>query len=313
VGMASALELSERPQADEMYMIAGWRQWADAGSVSSGLTQYLIETLGAKKIGRIKSDGFYLFQTPVSQFLFRPQVKFEEGYRKHLVSPRSEVFYWSQERNNRRKGLVLFLGDEPHMNVERYAEAFFDIAQQLGVKRVAATGGVYAVVPYDKDRTLTCTYSLPRMKKELAGYAVSFSNYEGGVSIGSYLNDRAEQLGAEYFAFYAFVPMYDFSQPSGNQRAQTISIEDDYKAWYGLMLRFNHMFKLRLDLADLEQKSEQLDASIHESIDELSQQMPNLPVREYLDRLTADFVEMPFTGLDDVWQDALGDIFKDGE
>jgi hypothetical protein len=32
------------------------------------------------------------------------------------------------------------------------------------------------------------------------------------VSIGSYLEDRAEQVGQEYFAMYALVPAYDFSQ-----------------------------------------------------------------------------------------------------
>jgi proteasome assembly chaperone (PAC2) family protein len=305
--MASALELTERPQADEMYMIAGWRQWADAGSVSSGLPQYLIERLGAKQIGHINSDGFYLFQTPVSQFLFRPQVKFEEGYRKEMLGHRNEIYYWSRGR----RGLVIFLGDEPHMNVERYAEAFFDIAQQLKVKRVAATGGVYAVVPYDKERNFTCTYSLPSMKSDLADYAVSFSNYEGGVSIGSYLNDLAERLGIQYFAFYAFVPMYDFSQLS--QRAQPISIENDHKAWYDLMIRLNHMLKLGVDLTDLAHKSEELTSSIADSIEDMSKQLPHVPVREYIAKLTADFEETPFTKLNDVWEDALGDIFKDTE
>ena len=142
--MSSAIEsveLFEKPQAETIYMIAGWRQWADGGETSSGLAQYLINTLGARKIGQIKPDGFYLYQTPLSQALFRPQVKFEEGYRKELTGPRNEVYYWS----NGNKGLVIFLGDEPHMNVERYAEAFFEIVQQLKVKRVAATSCAWSM------------------------------------------------------------------------------------------------------------------------------------------------------------------------
>jgi proteasome assembly chaperone (PAC2) family protein len=305
--MANETQLTERPEADDIYMIAGWRQWADAGSVSSGLPEYLIETLGARKIGHIRPDGFYLFQTPVSQFLFRPQVKFEEGYRASMTGSRNDVYYWQRGR----RGLVLFLGDEPHMDAERYAEAFFDLAKQLKVKRVVALGGVYAYVPYDKDRTISCTYSLPRLKDELAEYAVSFSNYEGGVSIGSYLEDQAEHTGTEYFAWYAFVPMYDFSQVS--QRAQPISIENDYKAWLDLMVRLNHMFKLGIDLADLSHKSDELMTSVQHSIDEMSEQLPNVPVKEYIAKMTSDFVEMPFNKLNDVWEDALGDIFKDSE
>ncbi len=305
--MASAVELFQKPEAEEIYMIAGWRQWADAGSVSSGLPEYLIETLGAKKIGRIKPNGFYLFQTPVSQFLFRPQVKFEDGYRRQMVGPRNEVYYWQ----NGNKGLVIFIGDEPHMNAEEYAEAFFDLAQRLGVKRIASVGGVYAVVPYDKDRSIHCTYSMRHMRDEMAEYAVGFSDYEGGVSIGSYLEDRAEHVRQEYFAWYAFVPVYDFSQVS--PRAQQVSIEDDYKAWYDLMIRLNHMFKLGIDLTDLSDKAGKTIDGVRESIAEMAKQLPNVPVREYIDKITADFVETPFNKLDDVWEDALGDIFEDNE
>jgi proteasome assembly chaperone (PAC2) family protein len=306
--MANEIELTERPEADEIYMIAGWRQWADAGSVSSGLPEYLIEKLGARKIGHIKPDGFYLFQTPVSQFLFRPQFKFEDGYRREVTGHRNEVYYWS----NGRRGLVIFLGDEPHMNVERYAEAFFELAKALKVKRIAATGGVYAIVPFDKDRTFSVTYALPNMKDELAEYAVTFSNYEGGVSIGSYLEDMAERVGQEYFAMYAFVPAYDFSQ-FGNQRPQQISIENDYKAWHDAMLRLNHMFKLGVDLTDLTEKSDEVVAQIGGAIDELTTQLPHAPIKEWLAKLTGDFVEMPFNRLGDVWEDALGDLFKDND
>ena len=305
--MSSAFELFERPetQVEDTYMIAGWRQWADGGSVSSGVPQYLVEKLGAKKIGRIKPEGFYLFQTPVSQFLFRPQVTFEQGYRQKMVGPHSDVYYWT----NGQKALVIFLGDEPHMNVEAYAEAFFDIAKELGVKRVASVGGIYASVPYDKERNFSSTYSLPGMKAELAEYAVGFSDYEGGVSIGSYLNDGAEAVGLEYFSFYAFVPAYDLSQMS--RGAQSITIENDYKAWHDVLIRLNHMFKLSLDLSDLVQQAKDLVASIDEHVEDLSKQMPTVPVKEYLSKITADFEERPFDKLDDVWQDALGDLFAD--
>jgi proteasome assembly chaperone (PAC2) family protein len=306
--MVTEIELTERPEAGEIYMIAGWRQWADAGSVSSGLPEYLIEKLGARKIGHIKPDGFYLFQTPVSQFLFRPQFKFEDGYRREVTGHRNEVYYWS----NGRRGLVIFLGDEPHMNAERYSEAFFELAKELKVKRIAATGGVYAIVPFDKDRTFSVTYAMPSLKDELAEYAVTFSNYEGGVSIGSYLEDTAERVGQEYFAMYAFVPAYDFSQ-FGNQRPQQVSIENDYKAWHDAMIRLNHMFKLGIDLTDLTGKSDEVTEQISNAINELATQLPNAPIKEWLAKLTVDFVEMPFSRLDDVWEDALGDLFKDND
>jgi proteasome assembly chaperone (PAC2) family protein len=309
VAMIEQFVLNEIPEAKEMYMLAGWRQWADAGNVSSGLPKYLVEKLGARKVGQIRPDGFYLFQTPVSQFLFRPRFKFEEGYRKEIVTYQNDIYYWG----NDQRGLLIFLGDEPHMNVERYAESFFDLAKALHVKRIAAVGGVYAMVPFDKHRTLSVTYAMPHMKEELAEYNVSFSNYEGGVSIGSYLEDRAERVGQEYFAMYAFVPAYDFSQFIQREGLQPVSIENDYKAWYDILVRLNHMFKLGLDLTELAQKSAEIDAQLHEIIEKLARQLPHAPIKEWLAKLNADFVEMPFNKLDDVWEDALGEIFKDAE
>ena len=303
--MDPLIELVEQPTADEVYMIAGWRHWADAGSVSSELPQYLINHLGARQIGRLRSDGFYLFQIPGTHHFLRPEITLVDGYRQELSHPRNEVYYVGDER----RGLVLFLGDEPHLNAERYAEAFFDLVKTLGVRRVVGLGGVYGAVPFEKERTISCAYSLRAMKDELARYAVRFSNYQGGVSLGSYLTDHAEKVDVEYFSMYAFVPMYDLSQLS--KRLQTVSVEEDYKAWLDVMRRLNAMFSLGLDLSDLEHKSDQLMAEMNIKLDELERKTPQHRIRDHIERLTEDFEELPFNPLDDLWSKELGDIFKD--
>jgi len=128
--MDELIELWERPTADEIYMIVGWHQWADAGSISSGLPQYLIDHTGARKIGEIKPDGFYIFQIPGTHHFLRPRIKLGEGYRQELESRKNELFYWGDEK----KGLVIFLGEEPHLNAERYADAFFGHRGGIGCK-----------------------------------------------------------------------------------------------------------------------------------------------------------------------------------
>ncbi len=303
--MDDLLELWERPHADETYMIAGWQQWADAGSVSSGLPEYIINQMGARKIGRMKADPFYIFQVPGTHHYFRPEIKLEDGYRKELRPRRNDIYFAGDEH----KGLIVFWGEEPHLSVERYAEAFFNIAREFNAKRVAALGGVYGAVPYHKDREITCTYSLPRLKPELSDYAVRFSNYEGGVSIGSYLADRAELLEVEYFTLYALVPMYDLSKLS--PRLQGMTVEEDWKAWHDVMRRINHMFKLGFDLSDLERKSRELIASLDARMDELSKKMPQAQVKEYLRKISDEFEELSFLPLDDVWETGLGDVLKD--
>jgi hypothetical protein len=103
--MTNSVELWEHPQANEMYMLAGWRQWADAGSVSSGLPEYLIQRTKAKRIGAIGPDGFYLFQFPGTHDLVRPVVKFNQGYPEALEIPKNEIFY----SGNEQRGMIFFI------------------------------------------------------------------------------------------------------------------------------------------------------------------------------------------------------------
>ncbi|HNB52589.1 MAG TPA: PAC2 family protein [Anaerolineales bacterium] len=304
------LELLETPQADEVYMLAGWRQWADAGSVSSGLPEYLIQRTKARRIGTLGPDGFYLFQFPGTHDLVRPVVKFDQGYAESLEVPRNEIFY----SGNQRRGMVFFIGDEPHMDVERYAQSFLKLAETLKVKRIIGFGGVYGELPYDKERMVSGSYSLRYLKEELNHLALSFSDYHGGASIGSYICRRAGEKEMEYVAMYAFVPMYDFSAIS--QLGNTVRIENDYMAWLGIMRRVNYMLKLDLSLKDLERRTKRLLQLFDEKVDELERNNPQLGVRNYLQQLSEGFTETIFEPLEDVWEEELNRLFNkfdDGE
>lgn len=301
--MAEAVEIWEVPGAREITMLAGWRQWADAGSVSSGLPEYLIQLTKARQIGTLSPHGFYIFQFPGTHDLVRPVVKFDEGYPESLRTQRNEFFYTGDRKN----GLVFFIGDEPHLDVERYTASLLDAARSLRVKRIIGLGGVYAEMPYDKERMVTGVYSLPRLKEEMSSYAVNLSDYQGGASIGSYLCRRAGDRGMEYVAFYAFVPTYEFS--SLTQIGNSIRIENDFMAWLGVMRRVKHMLKLELDLTDLERRSKQLVKVMDEKVEELDQASPQLGVREYINRLSDEFSETAFEPLDELWEDEIRRLF----
>jgi proteasome assembly chaperone (PAC2) family protein len=284
-------------------MLLGWRQWADAGSVSSGLPQYLIEQEQAYKIGEISPDGFYLFQIPGTHDLVRPMVKFEEGYPVYLERERNEFFYAGDEEH----GMVYFLGDEPHLDVDRYINALLDAARTLRVKRMIGFGGVYGEVPYARARTISCTYSQKEMKPELDKLAVNFSDYQGGSSIGSYLCRRAAEQGIEYISLYAFVPSYDFAGMQGGSSG--IQIENDFAAWLELMRRVDYLLKLGMDLSDLETKSQRLHRLMDAKISEIVKANPELGVETYLRQLEDDFEEMVFEPLQDLWEEEISRLF----
>jgi hypothetical protein len=198
------------------------------------------------------------------------------------------------------------------MNVERYATAFLDAVEALGVERVAIVAGVNGPMPYDKDREISCVYSLLGMKEELEGYALRLSNYEGGATIGVYLADRAEERGIELVAFYAMVPAYDFSQASSTSTVQRVSAEEDFKAWYDLMRRLDYMFDLGFDLSELEARSAELVAAWDSRLAQLEKKLPDV-VKPYMDEVNEEFEERSFDPLSQAWEDALGDIFEDSE
>jgi proteasome assembly chaperone (PAC2) family protein len=302
--MANSVEIWEYPQSKEIFMIAGWRQWADAGSISSGLPQYLVRQLNAKKIGKIKSDGFYLFQIPGTHDLVRPMVKYQEGYPVSLQANENEFFFAGDEQ----RGYIIFLGEEPHLNVDAYVGAILDTVQELKIRRVIGLGGVFGELPYNKDRLISGVYSLKKLKREMEALAVNLSDYHGGASIGSVLSKRAGEREIEYVSFYAFVPAYEFTNSA--QVGNSIRIENDYVAWLNVMRRISYMLKAEFDLSDLEEKSERLIEAVDAKVDELENSNPQLGVRDYLKRLAEDFIEQDFNPLDEVWEDELRRLFE---
>ncbi|MCJ7737421.1 MAG: PAC2 family protein [Anaerolineae bacterium] len=301
--MNEVLDIWENPSGVR-YMIAGWHQWADAGSVSSGLPAYLIRRTRAKRIGLLKPAGFYLFQIPGAHHLLRPIVELQDGHRKGMSERKNEVFHAQSGQG----GVLIFLGTEPHCDEDRYSDAFLDMAEELGVERIVIFGGVHGPVPYDRNREFSCIYSHPRMRDELTGYAVRFSDYEGGSTIGAYLAHKAEKRDVEVAVFYAMVPSYQFSGTS--VLSEVMSMDEDYKAWYDLMRRICYMSGFDLDLSDLSQRADAMKVAWEEQLEQL-EIVSALDVTDYLEMIDQDFTERTFEPLSRAWEDALGDIFED--
>jgi proteasome assembly chaperone (PAC2) family protein len=296
---SSAYEFWKKPETDELYMLIGFRQWADAGSVSSGLPQYLVQQTRAEPIGKIRPDGFYLFQVPGTHDLMRPVVRYQDGFPESLDIQHNDFYYTGDSQH----GVVIFLGDEPHMDVDRYVATLLGAARMLGVKRIVGLGGVYGELPYDKERMISCTYSLRRLQEEMANLGVTFSDYNGGASIDSVIGKRAGEQGMEFMALYAFVPAYDFSMVT--QSGNTIRIENDFTAWLGIMRRINYMMRMGFDLLDLENKSHHLADLVRSKVDELEVNAPQLGVKDYLKKLSEEFQEIVFNPLDPFWDEEL--------
>ncbi len=264
-------------------MIAGFNQWANAGNVSSGIPEYLIEKLKARRVGHIRKNDFYIYQMSGSHYMFRPPVKYVDGYEEYYQEEPVNDFHYAEINE---KGLVIFIGTEPNQHEDTYVNTFLDSAKELGVNRIIVPTGVGFEVPFDKERLISCTFSLKQMREELEDYAVTFSNYDRNAIIGMVINHYCMKRGIEFVGMTARTPSYQLS----------LTIFSDKRAIYDILRRIRHMFGISLDLSDLEKESEQQNSDFSNSIKKLCLENPDLEpqITTYMEQIRERFNEVRF-------------------
>ncbi len=265
------------------FMIAGFNQWANAGNVSTGIPEYLIEKLHARKVGHIRKDDFYIFQLPGSQFMFRSPVKYVEGYEEDYQEEPINDFHYAEING---KGLVIFIGTEPNQHEDVYVNTLLDGAKELGVKRIIVPAGVGGEVPFDRERRIGCTYSLKQMQEELKNYALTFSNYSRNATIGMVINHYSKERGIESVRMSAQTPTYQIP----------LTTSSDKRAMYDILRRIRYMFGINLDLSDLEKESKQQISDFENALKKLYIDNPELEsqIATYMDQIKEGFVELRF-------------------
>ena len=308
--MADDLVTFEEKPATAQHLIAGWRrQWSDGGGISGGLPRYLIEKLGAKKIGEMGqtvSDLCYPFQVAGTHDTFRPLSAYEDGLPTQPMH-RENYFYDAGD------GLIIFRGQEPWFRIDVFAEAFFQAIKDLGVKQTAAVEGVNGPVPPEKERRITCVYSRADMREMLDRYGMQFSSYGSdgrrGPTIAMALVTLAhyDYPDLEMFRIGAMAPMFPFVTSNNEQ----VGITRDHRAYYDIMRRIKAMFKLDIDLAELQALGDKESKELQERIDKISASNPD--AKQLIDGAMSDYTFTPFeehVELDPSLDRTLDDILR---
>jgi len=269
----------ERPT----FMIAGFNQHSNVGNVSSGIPEYLIEKLNARRVGHIRKGDFYIFQLPGSQFMFRPPVKYVEGYEEYYQEEPINDFYYAEVSE---KGLIIFIGTEPNLREDVYVNTLLDGAKELGVKRIIVPAGIGMEVPFDKERLVGCHYNLKQMQEELKNYAVIFPDYPSEARIGMVINHYSKERGIESVRMTARTPSYQVS----------LTIDSDKRAMYDILRRIRYMFGINLDLSDLEEESKQQLSDFENTLKRLCMDKPELgsQITTYMEQVGERFEELRF-------------------
>jgi hypothetical protein len=196
---------------------------------------------------------------------------------------------WDNSFYDAGNGLILFRGEEPWFRFDLYGEAFFQAINELGIKQTVTVEGYNGPAPPDLERRISCVYSRAEMKEVLERYGLQFSSYGSGgrqgPTIGMALVTMAhyQYPNIEMFRLGAMAPMYPFTTSTGQQ----VGIATDHRSFYDIMRRLKSMFKLDLDLLELEALGNAESSSLQETLDRISSSNPE--AKQIIDRARAEF------------------------
>ena len=272
------LKIYQSPALRNPRLLLGLSGWMDGGEVSTGTVHSLINKLGAEKLAEIKPHGFYIYSFPGTMeitALFRPHTKISNGLIENLDIPKNN-FYVSEQSD-----LILFLGKEPSLNWEEFADCIFSVCEDFGVKTIYFIGSVAGLVPHTREPRLFCSVSNAKLIERFKHFGVNFTNYEGPASIVTYLTATCEQRGLNMVSLVATIPAY----VQGNNP----------KCIEAVTKRLAGMLNLKVDLRDLTAISEDFEKKLVDII----QEQPELA--ENIQKLEEDYDN-------EIFNSELGDL-----
>lgn len=202
---ADALKILHDVKLENATLLLALTGWMDGGSVSTGTVRQIMGRREVKQIARIDSDEFYIYNFPGSMeisALFRPEVKYEDGIVTRIEMPSNN--FWADEKAN----LVFFVGKEPNLRWQSFADCIFSLAQRIGITRIIFMGSFGGSVPHTREPRLYGSVSQPKLKHLLKEYGVRPSDYEGPGSFATLLLAEAQRYDIEMGSLVAEIPGY---------------------------------------------------------------------------------------------------------
>jgi proteasome assembly chaperone (PAC2) family protein len=156
-------------------------------------------------VARIDPDDFTIYNFPGSMevaALFRPHVRISRGLIREFDLPDNDVFC------DMSANMVFFIGREPNLKWQRFADCLFAVAERVGVKRILFMGSFGGSVPHTREPRLYGSVSQPKLRKLLKQYGLRASDYEGPGSFASFLLHEAPKHDIEMLSLVAEIPSY---------------------------------------------------------------------------------------------------------
>ena len=270
------LIFKSRPTLRNPYIVCGLNGWVNSGNVAVGGVNYFISQFKAVKFAEMPTSRYHIYQLPGVQSL-SPVFRMQDGLIAASHLPKNE-FYYAQNLLSEHD-LILFLGTEPNLNWEEYADTIVSLACDYGASRLYACGGLLDKIPYTREPIMTCTCTGAKVKDEMKQYNVMFSNREGPATFNQMLLYACKEKGLDGASFTVRVPYY----PEFN-----VLIGYSPKSIKAVLIRLNHLMHLDLNFDELDNAITELQGKL----DFVRQQNPQF--NTYIEELEKDYVEMPY-------------------
>lgn len=193
------------PQLHNATLLLALTGWMDGGDVSTGSVRALMGRREVRQVARIEPDDFYIYNFPGSMeiaAMFRPHVSYDEGVVTEFDLP-SNVF-WADEADN----LVFFVGREPNLKWQAFADCVFHLVRTVGVSRIIFMGSFGGSVPHTREPRLYGSVSDRRLRDLLKQHGLRPSEYEGPGSFATMLLHEAKRHDVEMLSLVAEIPAY---------------------------------------------------------------------------------------------------------
>ena len=195
------VEFDREPPGNLTTMVMAFGGWIDAGRAATGALGHLTRDLRAARLARIDPEEFFVFTQE------RPEVRLRADGGRDIQWPRSEFFACHPE--DRRDGLLLFCGPEPHQKWRTYTKVFLDVAERCGVRRIVSLGALLAGAPHTRPIRVTARSTDPAWRSLVEAWGIyRRPNYEGPTGISTVVLDAAERRGMSHLGFMGQAPHY---------------------------------------------------------------------------------------------------------
>jgi len=265
-----------KPTLRSPYVVCGVDGWVNGGDVSVEGIKYLIRQLKGAKFAEMPTPRYHIYQIPGVESL-RPVFKMQDGLILESRLPNDEFYYAVNAASDH--DFILFLGTEPSLNWEEYADAVVTLACDFGASRLYTFGGVLDRTPYTREPRMSCACTSVKVKNEMEKYNVSFSNREGPATFNTMLLYACKKRGLDGATLTVRVPYY----PEFN-----VAIEYSPKSIKAVLVRLNHLMHLNMNFDELNKAIRELEGKL----DFVRRQNPQF--NTYIEELEKEYAEMPY-------------------